>query len=113
MSQALLQTDAVTYQRRAPLLTPAAEARLDALLAVDPGLRVTPHHCLCQPATANTSRAINQALAKRKPKKLALTAICNKLLKQAFAIVKSGVACQANFTQKHRLHGLTFNTAYV
>ncbi|MDB5233227.1 MAG: Tn3 family transposase [Hymenobacter sp.] len=64
VSQALLQTDAVTYQRLAPLLTPVMEAQLDALLAVDPGLRVTPHRWLCQPATANTPTAINQALAK-------------------------------------------------
>lgn len=64
VSQALLQTDAVAYQRLAPLLTPAVEAQLEALLAVDPGLRVTPHRWLCQPATANTPTAINQALAK-------------------------------------------------
>ena|GEM_PF-6099960 len=64
MSQALLQTDAATYQRLALLLTSAVEARLDALLAVDPGLRVTPHRWLCQPATANTPTAINQALVK-------------------------------------------------
>ena len=64
VSQALLQTDAVTYQRLAPLLTPAVEAQLDALLTVDPAVRVTPHRWLCQPATANTPTAINQALAK-------------------------------------------------
>jgi hypothetical protein len=64
VSQALLQTDAVAYQRLAPLPTPAVEAQLDALLAVDPGLRVTPHRWLCRPATANTPTAINQALAK-------------------------------------------------
>lgn len=64
VSQALLQTDAATYQRLAPLLTPTVEAQLDALLAVDLVLRVTPHRWLCQPATANTPAAINQVLAK-------------------------------------------------
>jgi len=39
-------------------------------------------------------------VAKGKHKKVALMAVCNKLLKQAFAIVKSGVAYQANFAQK-------------
>jgi len=39
-------------------------------------------------------------VAKGKHKKVALIAVCNKLLKQAFAIVKSGVAYQANFAQK-------------
>jgi hypothetical protein len=33
----------------------------------------------------------DRIVAKRKSKKLALLAMCNKLLKQAFAIVKSGV----------------------
>lgn len=64
VSQALLQTDAATYQRLAPLLTLTVEAQLDALLLLDPALRVTPHRWLCQPATANTPAAINQALAK-------------------------------------------------
>ena len=64
VSQALLQTDAATYQRLAPLLTPAVEAQLDALLVVDPARRVTQHRWLCQPATANTPTAIKQALAK-------------------------------------------------
>jgi transposase len=39
-------------------------------------------------------------VAKGKNKKLALNAICNKLLKQAFAIVKSGVPYQADFSSK-------------
>jgi hypothetical protein len=33
----------------------------------------------------------DRIVAKGKSKKLALLAVCNKLLKQAFAIVKSGV----------------------
>ena len=38
-------------------------------------------------------------VAKGKNGKVALIAVCNKLLKQAFAIVKSGVPYQANFTK--------------
>lgn len=64
VSQALLQTDAATYKRLSPLLTPAVEAQLDALLLLDPALRVSPHRWLCQPASSNTPAAINQALAK-------------------------------------------------
>ena len=37
-------------------------------------------------------------VAKGKNKKLALIAVCNKLLKQAFAIVQSGVPYQADFS---------------
>ena len=53
--------------------------------------------------SAKRSNAACQALferlvAKGKNKKLALIAVCNKLLKQAFAIVKSGVPYQAAFT---------------
>ena len=36
-------------------------------------------------------------VAKGKSKKLALIAVCNKLLKQAFAIVKSGLPYDADF----------------
>jgi transposase len=39
-------------------------------------------------------------VAKGKNKKLALIAVCNKLLRQAFAIVKSGMPYQANFSSK-------------
>ncbi|MBO2034024.1 IS110 family transposase [Siccationidurans ginsengisoli] len=42
----------------------------------------------------------NRLVAKGKNKKLALIAVCNKLLKQAFAIVKSGVPYQADFSSK-------------
>jgi len=55
--------------------------------------------------SAKKSNAACQALfdrlvAKGKNKKLALIAVCNKLLKQAFAIVRSGVPYQAEFTSK-------------
>jgi transposase len=39
-------------------------------------------------------------VAKNKPKKLALIAVCNKLVKQVFAIVKSGVPYHPGFAQK-------------
>lgn len=39
----------------------------------------------------------DRLVAKGKNKKLALIAVCNKLLKQAFAIIKSGIPYQANF----------------
>ena len=42
----------------------------------------------------------DRLVAKGKNKKLALIAVCNKLLKQAFAIVKSGVPYQADFNSK-------------
>jgi transposase len=38
--------------------------------------------------------------AKGKPKKLALMAVCNKLLKQAFAIAESGLVYDENFRSK-------------
>lgn len=38
-------------------------------------------------------------VAKGKNRKVALIAICNKLLKKAFAIVKSGVLYQPNFNK--------------
>ena len=42
----------------------------------------------------------DRLVTKGKNKKLALIAVCNKLLKQAFAIVKSGVPYQEDFTSK-------------
>lgn len=42
----------------------------------------------------------DRLVAKCKNKKLALIAVCNKLLKQAFAIIKSGVPYQVDFTSK-------------
>lgn len=41
----------------------------------------------------------SRLVAKGKNGKLALIAVCNKLLKQAFAIVKSGVPYQADFAK--------------
>jgi transposase len=42
----------------------------------------------------------DRLVAKGKNGKLALIAVCNKLLKQAYAIVTSGVPYQADFTKK-------------
>ena len=39
----------------------------------------------------------NRIVAKGKSKKLALIAVCNKLLKQAFAIIESGLPYDDNF----------------
>lgn len=39
-------------------------------------------------------------IAKGKNKKQALIAVCNKLLKQAFAIAKSGLPYEENFVSK-------------
>lgn len=54
--------------------------------------------------SAKKSNAACKALyerlvAKGKNGRLALIAVCNKLLKQAFAIVKSGIPYQADFTK--------------
>ncbi len=46
----------------------------------------------------------DRLVAKGKNGKVALIAVCNKLLKQAFAIVKSGVPYQAEFTKKLALN---------
>lgn len=42
----------------------------------------------------------DRLIAKGKNKKLALIAVCNKLLKQVFGVVKSGVLYQDNFCKK-------------
>ena len=42
----------------------------------------------------------DRLVAKGKNGKLALIAVCNKLLKQAFAIVTSGIPYQADLTKK-------------
>jgi len=42
----------------------------------------------------------DRLLAKGKNGKVALIAVCNKLLKQAFAIIKSSVPYRADFTSK-------------
>ncbi|MDF7815378.1 transposase [Hymenobacter sp. YC55] len=46
----------------------------------------------------------DRLVAKGKNKKLALIAVCNKLLKQAFAIVKLGQPYQADFSSKLALN---------
>jgi transposase len=59
---------------------------------------------MCSFAAKKTNAAcaalFDRLVAKGKNKKLALIAVCNKLLKQAFAIVKSGVPYQAAFSSK-------------
>lgn len=42
----------------------------------------------------------DRLVANGKNGKLALIAVCNKLLKQAFAIITSGVPYQADFSRK-------------
>jgi transposase len=63
---------------------------------------------MCSFAAKKTNAAcsalFNRLVAKGKNKKLALIAVCNKLLKQAFAIVKSGLPYQADFTSKLALN---------
>ena len=51
-------------------------------------------------ANAACAALFDRLVAKGKNKKLALIAVCNKLLKQAFAIIKSGVPYQADFSSK-------------
>ncbi|OUJ68950.1 IS110 family RNA-guided transposase [Hymenobacter crusticola] len=55
-------------------------------------------------ANAACQALFDRLVAKGKNKKLALIAVCNKLLKQAFAIVKSGVPYQADFSSKLALN---------
>jgi len=50
-------------------------------------------------ANAGCKALYDRLVAKGKNGKLALIAVCNKLLKQAFAIVKSGVPYQADFAR--------------
>lgn len=49
---------------------------------------------------ASCAALYNRLIAKGKSKKLALIAVANKLLKQAFAIVKSGLPYDENYTSK-------------
>ena len=51
-------------------------------------------------ANAACRALYDRLVAKGKNGKLALIAVCNKLLKQAFAIVTSGLPYQADFTKK-------------
>jgi transposase len=59
---------------------------------------------MCSYSAKKTNAAcaalFDRLVAKGKNKKLALIAVCNKLLKQAFAIVKSGVPYQTTFCSK-------------
>ena len=59
---------------------------------------------ICRFSAKKTNMAcaalFDRLVAKGENKKLALIAVCNKLLKQAFAIVKSGVPYQADFSSK-------------
>lgn len=59
---------------------------------------------LCSWAACRANHACKalyeRLVAKGEHKKVALIAVCNKLLKQAFAIVKAGLSYQADFAQK-------------
>ena len=59
---------------------------------------------ICRFSAMNTNVAcaalFDRLVAKGENKKLALIAVCNKLLKQAFAIVESGVFYQADFSSR-------------
>ncbi|OUJ68395.1 hypothetical protein BXP70_27970 [Hymenobacter crusticola] len=59
---------------------------------------------MCSFAAKKTTTArqalFDRLVAKGKNKKLALIAVCDKLLKQAFAIVKWGAPYEADFTSK-------------
>ncbi|MDF7815695.1 IS110 family transposase [Hymenobacter sp. YC55] len=63
---------------------------------------------MCSFAAKKRNRACQalyeRLVAKGKNGKVALIAVCNKLLKQAFAIVKSGQPYQADFTSKLSLN---------
>ena len=45
----------------------------------------------------NCKALYDRIVAKEKSKKLALIAVCNKLLKQAFAVAKSGLPYDENY----------------
>ena len=59
---------------------------------------------ICKFSAKNTNVAcaalFDCLVVKGKNKKLALIAVCNKLLKQAFAIVESGVPYHADFSSR-------------
>jgi transposase len=50
-------------------------------------------------ANSSCKALYDRLVAKGKNGRLALIAVCNKLLKQAFAIVKSGMPYQPNFAK--------------
>jgi ketol-acid reductoisomerase len=59
---------------------------------------------MCSFTACRTNKACRELferiVEKGKSKKLALIAVCNKLLKQAFAIAKSGIFYQENYISK-------------
>jgi transposase len=65
-------------------------------------LRHTLYMCALNAKATNTAckTLYDRLVAKGKNKKLALIAVCNKLLKQVFGVVKSGVLYQDNFCKK-------------
>lgn len=65
-------------------------------------LRHTLYMCALNAKVTNAAcKELNDRLvAKGKNKKLAIIAVCNKLLKQVFAVVKSGVMYQDNYPKK-------------
>ena len=64
-------------------------------------IRSTLFMCSWSARKANTAcrELYDRLVAKGKNGKLALIAVCNKLLKQAFAIVTSGIPYQADFAK--------------
>lgn len=65
-------------------------------------LRHTLYMCALNAKKTNASckELYDRLVAKGKNKKLAIIAVCNKLLKQVFGVVKSGVLYQDNFYKK-------------
>ena len=65
-------------------------------------LRHTLYMCALNAKATNAScKALyDRLVAKGKNKKLAIIAVCNKLLKQVFGVVKSGILYQDNFCKK-------------
>jgi len=63
---------------------------------------------LCSFTACNHNKACNDIYKritnKGKSKKLALIAVCNKLLKQAFAVAKSGIPYDENYKSRLPLH---------
>jgi transposase len=64
-------------------------------------LRHTLYMCALNAKTTNTAckELYDRLVAKGKNKKLAIIAVCNKLLKQVFAVVKSGIMYQDNYSK--------------
>lgn len=64
-------------------------------------LRKTLYMCALNAKTTNAAckQLYDRLVAKGKNKKLAIIAVCNKLLKQVFAVIKSGVLYQDNYSK--------------